>query len=301
MMRVAPSLLLSVALGACTSAPPTKDGVENNGFVVTGCSGDQCDVSITVDMSDLQDCLGWDSVYGWPPGTPQGVIDNCSDPNLVDCEIDYTGVTFSGEEVETLDPFNPCGCEADTGLDRADDCCIFTPDGELGDLKALLDACVGPQLYSIDTTNCELDVVEDECAAGAAVATAPGADIVLYVDETQSYVTVTSPSDSETVNVQGGGSAGVQPDYFMSALVWSDPGTLGSNYMSDWMFWFTAPVAMDLSGGSFTVDATTAPLFRGSGLQNGDIYNMDLVMGQDATGTIDNTNLAWELDFSQTS
>lgn len=103
--------------------------------------------------------------------------------------------------------------------------------------KAELDLdCDETVAYSV-IADCGNSYLEpDPCAdAASGFPVSHFADLILYLDDLNSYVEITTPLDNQTFALSGGGSAKTgSPDGFLTALVWAEDDELG-NY--DWSNW----------------------------------------------------------------
>lgn len=306
-------LVAATLLSACNGDKTTTD-TGSFAFGTPDCHGltNDCAPELHVDADALRLCFGWDGPsQSWPPGTPQEILDQCPNPEIVggDCVFAFDVETDVGCDNTCGDCIPLVADLPDTGgfpleeIPGPDDLCCDCDVALTGleDLTTAIDACgyVGyAPSYNCPDPEWALQT-EAECDDGESFAVAPAADVMLHVDPQHSYIYLQTSFGAEAFAVAGGGTARTSVDRFMTATLWAADGTLGDQALADWVFWTTAPIDYDPANGNFTVESDGSPAFVGRGFIEGVASAAEVHLTTDATGNLSATTHTWQANYSR--
>lgn len=290
-----------------------------------------CAMTYTVSNEDLVACFGYNEQAvppnpQWGNNAPTWISDNCFPNQDVDCEIPGTGQTpeaespncpceegYEGEEVP--DP------EGDTDTDTdIQQCChdAYNSPGE--DVPVLFDPNVVAELAQ--TCGLTLDepvyVCDDpapnsgylqgsptqqECPEGflgARFAIPPTTDFLMTIDPVNSYLLVTTATESLDVALSGGGATGSSPAEFLFAVAWAEDGDLGGSDFEDWILFFDNPISVNTSNGTFSMPASLTSIIHGTGMIDDVEKELTVTVGDSATGHLYSETDTWDFHLSDT-
>jgi hypothetical protein len=274
---------------------------------------------VRYDMDDIEDCFGNPADPGFEDAIEAALLLYAGDDYIIDASWCVSGsplcvLQWDGAS-ETVLGQDTCGCRMamEFELPDPDSCCDYTdPEGDFEARRdqvaeALEDYCAFEESVTLDvttnghgplpdTSGASWEIAEEECDIHVAV----NADYVLDIDPSLSYITLDNGSTSVSSAMTGSGTAATGPARFLLAVAWAEDATLGTTDYTDWRFGLDAPMQLDMASGSFTIDASGAPLMYGRGDEDGTDHRAEIGMDDDAAGVIHIPTMTWHLDYTET-
>lgn len=323
-------MIATLAISAgCNSeyALKNEDCVYENRWVVCDTNEYYMDAGNSL-TDDLLECFWNEAAGDWESFAPAIVQENCmplDDPGYLGTGCEFyleeglqlplethgIGPIDTGTEPETIQGMCVNICD---GIPTTNGCEYWAP-GSPGYLDILsaatANSCGGAvtQVYA-NSTSPEPDWAEtfgaecpeEEVVANPQLMAPPGADFYVYLDESESYLAVSTATDTMTVAIHGVGASQTSPARFMTVMAWVESGELDGDMFSSWQFGFDIPIDLNTSSGSYTTSQSEldSALVRGEGLEGTTSMTLELDAAHGATGTWNSSTHSWSFNYTET-